>query len=77
MELLASLLDLFLHLDRHLAALAVQHGLWIYAILFVVIFAETGLVVTPLLKSPCSEGRQFFRSTPSSDNVLPELRKGI
>jgi len=49
MEWLGSLLDLFLHLDRHLATLSVQYGVWIYAILFATIFAETGLIVTPFL----------------------------
>jgi membrane-associated protein len=42
-------LDLILHLDRHLVQLLVQYQLWIYPILFAVIFAETGLVVTPFL----------------------------
>ncbi|HEY6483789.1 MAG TPA: DedA family protein [Steroidobacteraceae bacterium] len=45
----ASLLDLVLHLDRHLVELLAHYDLWIYAILFAVIFAETGLVVTPFL----------------------------
>lgn len=49
MELLHFLLDLILHLDRHLVELLVRFDLWLYAILFVVIFAETGLVVTPFL----------------------------
>jgi membrane-associated protein len=49
MDLLRSLLDLILHLDRHLIDLLAQYHLWIYGILFVVIFAETGLVVTPFL----------------------------
>ena len=43
------LLDYFLHVDRHLAELAQSYGGWIYAILFAVVFAETGLVVTPFL----------------------------
>jgi len=43
------LLDLILHLDTHLLALAQQYGVWIYAILFFIIFAETGLVVAPFL----------------------------
>jgi membrane-associated protein len=47
--MLSSLLDIVLHLDRHLAYLVMQYDLWIYAILFLVIFAETGLVVTPFL----------------------------
>jgi membrane-associated protein len=44
-----TLVDLFLHLDDHLVELVATYGRWIYAILFAVIFAETGLVVTPLL----------------------------
>ncbi len=43
------LIDLFLHLDVHLAAFVAQYGTWVYAGLFAVIFAETGLVVTPFL----------------------------
>lgn len=44
-----SFLDILLHSDKHLAALFSQYGAWIYAILFTIIFAETGLVVTPFL----------------------------
>ena len=44
-----TIVDLFLNLDAHLAQLVVAYGRWIYAVLFAVIFAETGLVVTPLL----------------------------
>jgi len=46
---LSWLLDLILHLDHHLVELLAQYHLWIYPILFAVIFAETGLVVTPFL----------------------------
>jgi len=49
MDLLAFFLDLILHLDRHLAELIASHGVWVYGILFLVIFCETGLVVTPFL----------------------------
>jgi membrane-associated protein len=49
MELLAGFLDIVLHLEVHLAALVEQYGVWVYAILFAIIFAETGLVVTPFL----------------------------
>lgn len=49
MELLHVLIDFVLHLDRHLVELMADYGLWLYGILFVVIFAETGLVVTPFL----------------------------
>lgn len=44
-----SLLDIFLHPDQHLAAVAVTYGPWIYGLLFAIVFAETGLVVTPFL----------------------------
>lgn len=44
-----SFLDIALHLDRHLAVLVQQYGSWIYVILFVIIFSETGFVVTPFL----------------------------
>jgi len=42
-------LDLVLHLDVHLLAMVAQYGAWIYAILFAIVFCETGLVVTPFL----------------------------
>jgi membrane-associated protein len=48
-EVLAGLLDVVLRLDVHLGALIRDYGVWVYAILFAVIFAETGLVVTPFL----------------------------
>ena len=41
--------DIVLHLDKHLALLVQQYGLWIYGILFFIVFAETGFVVTPFL----------------------------
>jgi membrane-associated protein len=43
------LLDIVLHLDTHLLSLIQQYGVWIYAILFLIIFSETGLVVAPFL----------------------------
>lgn len=49
MEFLHYLIDLVLHLDVHLNELILMFGLWTYAILFLIIFAETGLVVTPFL----------------------------
>lgn len=49
MELFAQFFDIVLHLDKHLAILVQQYGLWIYGILFVIIFSETGFVVTPFL----------------------------
>jgi membrane-associated protein len=49
MELVQHLLDFVIHLDRHLVALVADYGAWTYAILFLIIFCETGLVVTPFL----------------------------
>jgi membrane-associated protein len=49
MELISWFIDLVLHLDRHLVELLAQYGVWIYALLFVIIFSETGFVVTPFL----------------------------
>ena len=47
--MLASLIDFILHIDQHLIELTQTYGLWIYAILFLIVFCETGLVVTPFL----------------------------
>lgn len=49
MEFLLHIVDLFRHLDTYLADLVAQYGVWIYAMLFLVLFCETGLVVTPIL----------------------------
>ena len=49
MDLLAAFFDIVLHLDRHLQWLVGNYGVWIYLILFLIIFCETGLVVTPFL----------------------------
>jgi len=46
---LHQILDLFLHLDVHLSTVIQSYGIWTYAILFAIIFCETGLVVTPIL----------------------------
>jgi membrane-associated protein len=49
MELLQQLIQFILHIDRHLFDICAQYGAWVYAILFVIIFCETGFVVTPFL----------------------------
>lgn len=49
MEYLALFFDVVIHLDKHLQVLIENYGAWIYAILFLIIFCETGLVVTPFL----------------------------
>src|SRR5262245_22987987 len=49
MDLLLSFWDLIVHLDRHLADFVQNYGVWVYGLLFLIIFCETGLVVTPFL----------------------------
>jgi membrane-associated protein len=49
MELIAFLIDFILHVDRHLEAFVQGYGMWVYALLFLVIFVETGVVVMPFL----------------------------
>jgi len=49
MSIITDFIDLFIHLDEHLVQLLNDYGLWIYPILFLIIFCETGLVVTPFL----------------------------
>ena len=49
MELLTWFIDFILHLDEHLTAMVAAYSVWVYVILFLIIFAETGLVVTPFL----------------------------
>ena len=49
MDYLAAFIDIILHLDKHLTMLVQHYGTWIYAILFAIIFSETGFVVTPFL----------------------------
>jgi len=49
MELIAYLLDFVLHVDNHLEAFVQTYGAWVYALLFVIVFVETGLVVMPFL----------------------------
>ena len=49
MDLIYFLIDFILHIDVHLAELVAEYGVWVYAILFLILFCETGLVVTPFL----------------------------
>ena len=49
MDLLPRIVDLFLHLDTHLGQLIAQYGTWTHLILFLIVFCETGLVITPFL----------------------------
>src|SRR4051812_42712807 len=49
MDILKAFIDIFLHLDVHLTEVVGDYGVWTYAILFLIVFCETGLVVTPIL----------------------------
>ena len=49
MEIITYLIDFILHVDKHLEAFVQSYGLWVYALLFLIIFVETGLVVMPFL----------------------------
>ncbi len=49
MEIIKSIIDFVLHIDSHLADIISQYGPWVYAILFLIVFCETGLVITPFL----------------------------
>ena len=49
MDMIPFLIDFILHVDKHLAAFIAAYGAWVYALLFVIIFVETGLVVMPFL----------------------------
>lgn len=48
-DILLALVDFIIHIDTHLQTLASEYGLWLYGILFIIVFCETGLVVTPFL----------------------------
>jgi membrane-associated protein len=49
MDLITTLIDIVLHLDKHLTELVAAYAIWTYAIIFLIVFCETGLVVTPFL----------------------------
>src|SRR5436190_21665834 len=49
MEIIAALVDFVLHVDTHLETFVLQYGTWVYALLFLIIFVETGVVVMPFL----------------------------
>lgn len=49
MDIISFLLDFILHIDKHLEAFVIAYGPWVYALLFVIVFVETGVVVMPFL----------------------------
>jgi membrane-associated protein len=66
-ELLKDFIDLFLHLDTHLQAVIRDYGMWTYLLLFLIIFCETGLVVTPILPG---DSLLFAAGTFAASNAL-------
>lgn len=70
MEWLLSFIDFFMHLDRHLSLVVRDYGTWTYLILFIIIFCETGLVVTPILPG---DSLLFAAGTFSALGVLHPL----
>jgi membrane-associated protein len=73
MEWLTQLAGLVLHLDQHLLEFATNYGAWIYGLLFLIVFCETGLVVTPFLPGDSLlfvAGTLAAASTPTGDAVL-------
>lgn len=69
MEFIQHLIDFILHIDRHLLELWPVYGTWIYAILFTIVFCETGLVVTPFLP-----GDSLLFAVGSLAAAIPDLR---
>ncbi|MBI2616937.1 DedA family protein [Candidatus Gottesmanbacteria bacterium] len=67
MELFKAALDLFLHLDTHLANIVTQYGIFAYGLLFLIIFLETGFVVTPFLPG---DSLLFVAGTLSGAGIL-------
>ncbi len=71
MEIIAFLFDFILHVDKYLETFVLNYGLWVYALLFLVIFIETGLVVMPFLPArtpwppltPCHRQSKRLKTT--------------
>src|SRR5687767_10234056 len=74
MELITWFIDFILHLDRHLTELVATYDVWVYAILFLIIFCETGLVVTPFLPG---DSLLFAAGTLCTLGTTPESRLTI
>ena len=64
---MATLIDFVLHFDRHLLQFVQQYGAWVYGLLFAIVFAETGLVITPFLPG---DSLLFAVGTLSATGVL-------
>ncbi|MHB8874886.1 MAG: DedA family protein [Myxococcaceae bacterium] len=74
METLLAFVDIFMHVDKHLETLVATQGTWVYAILFLIVFCETGLVVTPFLPG---DSLLFAAGSLCALGTLPESRLEI
>lgn len=62
MEYIQYLIDFILHIDLHMKEMVADYGIWVYAILFLILFCETRLVVTPFLpETRCCLWREHWR----------------
>jgi membrane-associated protein len=79
MDFILSVLDFFLHLDDKLSIMILEYGVWIYAILFLIIFVETGLVVMPFLPgdSLLFAAGTFCAGIANEQGELAQLNLGI
>ena len=65
---ISSFIDLFLHLDKHLADLVIHYGSWVYGILTIIVFCETGLVIAPKFWMTNPSEWLTFTTSPKSVN---------
>ncbi|HTL52508.1 MAG TPA: DedA family protein [Planctomycetota bacterium] len=72
MQMFLDLLDVVLHLDRYMGDIVAQYGLWTYAILFIIIFLETGIVITPFLP-----GDSLLFAAGAIVPICPSLNIGV
>ncbi len=77
MEYVQFLIDFILHIDKYLANLVAMYGIWVYAILFLIIFCETGLVITPFLPGDSLLFVAGTLASLSTNNVNINLLAGL
>ena len=77
MEYISHFVDLFLHLDKHLGELVKEYGTWTYLVLFIIVFCETGLVVTPILPGDSANSDIWKRLVTDDKVVVERFRRAI